>query len=132
MKKGINENIEKLTLENNDFRRVLYTANGMQLVVMSLNANEEIGEETHDDVDQFFRFEQGEGQVWIDGVCNYVEDGSAVIVPRGAKHNVINSGSKELKLYTIYSPPEHMDGTIHKTKADALAAHEHWDGIASE
>lgn len=132
MKTGINSNIEKATLENTFFRQVLYTTQSMQLVLMALRPAEEIGEEVHDDVDQFFRIEQGEGQVWIDGVCNYVEDGSAVIVPRGAKHNVINSGTADLKLYTIYSPPEHIDGTVHKTKEDALAAHEHWDGKTSE
>lgn len=132
MKKGFLSDIEKQTLENEYFRRVLYTATGMQLVLMSLKPGDEIGEETHDDVDQFFRFEEGIGEVWIDGVCNNVEDGSAVIVPRGAKHNVINNGKSDLKLYTIYSPPEHIDGTIHKTKAEADAAHEHWDGKTSE
>ncbi len=132
MKKGFYSNIEKETIENNDFRRVLYTSNGMQLVLMALKPNEEIGEETHDDVDQFFRFEQGEGKVIIDDTIHLVEDGDAVIVPRGAKHNVINTSSEVLKLYTIYSPPEHVDGTIHKTKEDADKSHEHWDGKTTE
>lgn len=132
MKKGFYSNIEKLTLENNNFRKVLYTAEGMQLVLMALQPGDEIGEETHDDVDQFFRFESGEGQVFVDGNCHLVEDGDAVIVPRGAKHNVINTGKGVLRLYTIYTPPEHIDGTIHKTKADADNAHEHWDGKTTE
>jgi mannose-6-phosphate isomerase-like protein (cupin superfamily) len=131
--KGFKSNIEKDTLNNNYFRRVLYTAKYSQLVLMSLKPGEEIGEEVHDTVDQFFRFEQGEGIVSIDGVNQKVGDGDAVIVPAGARHNVINtSKTKDLKLYTIYSPPEHQDGTVHKTKADALKNPEKFDGKTTE
>ena len=100
---------------------------------MSLKPNEDIGEETHDDVVQFFRFEEGEGVVVIDGVKNLVKDGSGVIVPSGAKHNVINtSNTKNLKLYTIYSPPEHLDKVVRKTKQEAIAKEEHFDGKPTE
>ncbi|RDE15564.1 MAG: cupin domain-containing protein, partial [Candidatus Thorarchaeota archaeon] len=115
------------------FRRVLYTGKHSQLVLMSLKPLEEIGEETHADVDQFFRFEAGEGKVVIDGVENRVKDGDAVIVPAGAKHNVVNTSKKpELKLYTIYSPPEHQDKVVRKTKADALVRPEEYDGKPTE
>lgn len=115
-------NIESLTTQNANFRQVLFTAPNSQLVLMSLLPNEEIGLEVHQ-VDQFFRFEQGEGQVSIDGETFMVRNGDAVIVPAGAQHNVINtSTSAELKLYTIYSPPQHPNGTIHRTKAEAAAA----------
>ena len=131
--KGFKSNIEKDTLDNNDFRHVLYTGKYCQLVLMSLKPGEEIGEEVHKTVDQFFRFEKGAGTVSIDGVKHKVADGDAVIVPAGAKHNVINSSkSAELKLYTIYSPPEHIDGTVRKTKADALAKPEEFDGKTTE
>lgn len=120
-------------MNNTDFRRVLYTGKYSQLVLMSLKAGEEIGEETHDDVDQFFRFEEGEGKVVIDGVEHTVGDGSAVIVPAGAKHNVINTSRESaLKLYTIYSPPEHQDQTIRHTKQEALEKEEHFDGKTTE
>ncbi|MCQ1537406.1 cupin domain-containing protein [Methanocalculus taiwanensis] len=133
MKKGFAADIETETLKNADFRRVLYTGKYSQLVLMCLKAGEEIGSEVHDDIDQFFRFEEGEGKVVIDGVAHTVKDGSAVIVPAGAEHNVINtSATADLKLYTIYSPPEHQDKTIHKTKAEAEAAHEHFDGKTTE
>ncbi len=133
MKKGFVANIESETIKNADFRRVLYTGKYSQLVLMSLRPSEEIGEEVHDDVDQFFRFEEGEGKVTIDGVEHKVQDGSAVVVPSGARHNVINtSKQKMLKLYTIYSPPEHQDKVIRHTKADALAQEEHYDGKPSE
>ena len=112
---------------------MLYTANGCQLVLMALNPGEEIGSETHDDVDQFFRFEGGEGVVVINGVKRAVRDGSGVIVPAGALHNVINSSKKEkLRLYTIYSPPEHADKVVRKTRAEAMAKEEHFDGKTSE
>lgn len=125
---GYQNNIEKLTLENKFFRSVLYTAKNSQLVVMSLLPNEDIGEEIHD-VDQFFRFEKGEGKVVIDGEEFLVSDGFAVVVPAGAKHNIINlSGTEDLKLYTIYSPPHHRDGVVHQTKEDAIADDEHYDG----
>ncbi|MEM3563958.1 MAG: cupin domain-containing protein [Candidatus Jordarchaeaceae archaeon] len=131
--KGFVVSIEKETKKNTNFRRVLYTGKHSQLVLMSLKPGEEIGEETHDDVDQFFRFEEGEGKVVIDGVEHSVKDGSAVIVPAGARHNVINtSKSANLKLYTIYSPPEHQDGIVHRTKKDAMASKEHFDGRTTE
>jgi mannose-6-phosphate isomerase-like protein (cupin superfamily) len=133
MKKGFAANLEEETRKNTDFRRVLYTGKHSQLVLMRLKPREDIGEETHDDVDQFFRFEEGEGVVVIDGVKNVVKDGSGVIVPSGAKHNVINtSKSKDLKLYTLYSPPEHRDKVIRKTKDEALAREEHFDGKPTE
>jgi mannose-6-phosphate isomerase-like protein (cupin superfamily) len=113
-------NIEKETIKNDYFRQVLFTAKNLQLVVMSLNPNEEIGEEIHDDTDQFFRIDQGEGLVVADGKEIKISDGDSVIIPQGTKHNIINtSNSKKLKLYTIYSPPHHKDKTIHKTKAEA-------------
>jgi mannose-6-phosphate isomerase-like protein (cupin superfamily) len=132
-KRGFVGDIEKETLKNNDFRRVLYTGKFSQLVLMSLAPGEEIGEETHDDVDQFFRFEVGTGAVIINGVESKVTDGVAVVVPSGAKHNVVNtSKSSALKLYTIYSPPEHEDGTIRHTKAEAMKKEEHFDGKTTE
>ena len=130
--KGYVDNIEKDTLENEDFRRVLYTAKNSQLVLMSLKAGEEIGEETHT-LDQFLRVEAGEGEAILDGARSQVKDGTAIVVPAGARHNVINTGSGSLKLYTIYSPPEHKDGTVHKTKAEAVADEaDHFDGKTSE
>ncbi len=132
-KKGFMTDIEKDTVDNNDFRKVLYTSKFSQLVLMSLKPGEEIGAEVHDDVDQFFRFEEGEGEVIIDDTTYRVKDGSAVVVPRGARHNVVNtSKNAALKLYTIYSPPEHRNGVNHKTKADAEADSEHFDGKTSE
>jgi len=115
--------IEKLTEENQDFRRVLFTGKFCQLVVMSLKPGEEIGAEVHDSVDQFFRVEEGEGKVVVDQKEEHlVKDGDAVIIPAGTKHNVMNtSQSKDLKLYTIYSPPNHPDGTVHRDKAEADA-----------
>lgn len=130
--KGFIGDIEDLTEDNEQFRRVLYTGKYLQLVLMSLNPGEEIGEEVHDDRDQFFRFEEGKGEVVIDGVANPVEDDIAVIVPAGAKHNVRNTGDEPLRLYTIYGPPEHIDGTVHATKAEADASHEHFDGKTTE
>ena len=133
MKKGFSANLEAETRKNTDFRRVLYTGNYSQLVLMRLRPGEEIGEETHDDVDQFFRFEEGEGLVTIDNTKHTVKDGSGVIVPSGAKHNVINtSKSADLKLYTIYSPPEHQDKVVRKTKQEAMAKEEHFDGKTTE
>jgi len=133
MKKGFAANLEEETRKNTDFRRVLYTGKHSQLVLMCLKPKEDIGEETHDDVDQFFRFEEGEGVVVIDATRHTVMDGSGVIVPSGAKHNVINtSPAKFLKLYTIYSPPEHMDKVVRKTKQEAIAKEEHFDGKPTE
>lgn len=123
---GYKANIEELTLKNTFFRQVLFTAKHSQLVLMSLKPQEEIGMEVHPNVDQFFRFEAGEGKVIIDGEEHLVKDGDAVIVPAGSQHNVINTSTdKSLQLYTIYSPANHPDGTIHKTKAEALAHEEH-------
>jgi mannose-6-phosphate isomerase-like protein (cupin superfamily) len=132
--KGYVENIEEATVSNRDFRRVLYTGKNLQLVLMTLQPGEEIGEEVHEDRDQFFRIEEGRGTVYIDGTPNQVEDDFAVIVPAGARHNVVASGDQPLKLYTIYGPPEHRDGTVHKDKAQADADHDndHWDGETSE
>ena len=132
--KGYNDNIETLTAANGDFRRVLYTGKHLQLVLMTLQPGEEIGSEVHEDRDQFFRFEEGSGVVDIDGVENAVEDGSGVIVPSGARHNVRNTGGRPLKLYTLYGPPEHKDGITQATKADADARHadEEFDGTTTE
>jgi len=131
--KGYVVAIEKETEKNTDFRRVLYTGKHSQLVLMSLKPGEEIGEETHEDVDQFFRFEEGEGKVVIDGAEHRVKDGNAVIVPAGAKHNVINTSKLvNLKLYTIYSPPEHQNGVVRHTKKEATASEEHFDGRTTE
>ena len=132
--KGFHANIDTLTSDNRDFRRVLYTGKHMQLVLMTLQPGEEIGSEVHDGIDQFFRFEQGEGVVDIDGVENRVGDGSGVIVPSGARHNVRNTGSVPLRLYTLYGPPEHRDGVTQATKAEAEARHhdEEFDGTTTE
>ncbi|HOI13377.1 MAG TPA: cupin domain-containing protein [Methanoculleus sp.] len=133
MKKGFSIDIEAETVKNTDFRRVLYTSNFSQLVLMRLKPGEEIGAEVHDDVDQFFRFEEGEGVVVIDGTEHAVKDGSAVIVPNSANHNVINtSKTADLKLYTIYSPPEHQDKVVAKTREEAMAHEEHFDGKTTE
>ena len=132
--KGYNDNIEALTIANTDFRRVLYTGKHLQLVLMTLQPGEEIGSEVHDGIDQFFRFEEGEGVVDIDGVEHRVEDGSGVIVPSGARHNVRNTGDRPLKLYSIYGPPEHKDAVVQSTKAEADRRHhdEEFDGQTSE
>jgi len=132
MKKGFADNIETLTEENTDFRRVLYTGNNLQLVLMSIEPGDEIGEEVHDDRDQFFRIEGGKGDIIIDGVVHRVKADDGVIVPQGARHNVVSVGTEPLKLYTIYGPPEHIDGTVHKTCAEASEAHEHYDGKPTE
>ena len=131
--KGYVVDIEKETKKNTDFRRVLYTGKHSQLVLMSIKPGEEIGEETHEDVDQFFRFEEGEGKVIIDGAEHRVKDGNGVIVPAGARHNVINTSKLvNLRLYTIYSPPEHQDGVVRHTKKEAMASEEHFDGQTTE
>ncbi len=132
--KGFCDDIEKLTEENQDFRRVLYTGKNLQLVLMTLRPGEEIGEEVHEDRDQFFRIEEGSGVIDIDGAENAVEDDIAVIVPAGARHNVRNTGDKPLHLYTIYAPPEHKDGIVQATKEEAEARHhdEEWDGGTTE
>ena len=131
--KGFKANIEKSTLENRKFRKVLYTGKHSQLVLMSVRPKEELGMEIHTENDQFFRFEAGQGKVIIDGNEYEVGDGVAVIVPAGAKHNVINtSDSKELKLYTVYSPPHHKDGIVRETKQEAEANEQDFDGRTTE
>lgn len=130
--KGYITNIEKDSLENEYFRKVLYTDERLQLVVMSLKPNEDIGEETHQ-LDQFIRVEAGEGKAVLDGEEHVLPNGSVVVIPSGTKHNIINTSSeKPLKLYTLYAPPSHKDGTIHKTKAEAEANEEHFDGSVSK
>ena len=130
--KGFVDDIESLTLGNADFRRVIYTGKEMQLVLMTIPPGGEIGEEVHEDRDQFFRLEGGQGEVLIDGKTTKVEGDWAIIVPSGARHNVRNTGKEPLKLYTIYAPPEHRDGTVHRTKADAERSEEHFDGKTTE
>jgi mannose-6-phosphate isomerase-like protein (cupin superfamily) len=131
--KGYFTNIEKDTLENENFRKVLYTSKHSQLVLMSLKPREEIGMEVHPDNDQFFRIEKGQGKCIIDGNEYELSDGSAIVVPAGAEHNVINtSDSEELKLYTIYSPPHHKDGILRQTKEEAEANEAPFDGITTE
>lgn len=129
--KGFCSNIEKDTLENENFRKVLYTGKHSQLVLMALKANEEIGMEVHAENDQFFRFEKGQGKVIIDGNEYEVADGSAVVVPAGAQHNVV-AGADGLKLYTIYSPAHHKDGIVRATKSEAEANEEEFDGTTTE
>lgn len=128
---GYITDIEKETEKNTDYRRVLYTARNSQLVLMNLQPGEEIGEEVHK-LDQFLRFETGTGKVILDGKTHEVSGGCAVVVPAGTRHNVINTGASELKLYTVYSPPNHRDGVVHKTKKDAEANEEHFDGKTTE
>jgi mannose-6-phosphate isomerase-like protein (cupin superfamily) len=131
--KGYSANIEEETVANNDFRRVVYTGKHMQLVLMSLAVGVEIGMEVHNDNDQFFRFESGPGLVIIDGNQHEVGDGSAIIVPGGAEHNVINTSETEaLKLYTIYAPSHHKDGIVRATKEEAEANDEDFDGTTTE
>lgn len=130
--KGYIANIAEATLENNNFRKVLYTGKNSQLVVMSINPGEEIGAEVHE-LDQFIRIESGEGRVVLDGVEHIVKDDYAIVIPAGTDHNVINTSEESMKLYTVYSPPEHKDGTIHATKDDAMNDHEdHFDGKTTE
>jgi len=131
MKKGYKDNIESLTTENNNFRKVLYTGEHCQLVLMSLLPNEEIGSEIHEDNDQFFRFEAGDGKVVINETEYEVRDGDAVVVPSGARHNVI-AGASGLKLYTIYSPAHHKDGIIRVTKQEAESNEAEFDGVTTE
>jgi mannose-6-phosphate isomerase-like protein (cupin superfamily) len=132
-KKGYKVDIERATKKNSYFRHVLYTARNSQLVLMSLRPGEEIGSEIHHDRDQFFRFEEGKGVVVINDKKYAVKDGNAVIVPAGARHNVINTAKRGmLKLYTIYSPPEHIDKVVRRTKKDAMAKPEEYDGKTTE
>jgi mannose-6-phosphate isomerase-like protein (cupin superfamily) len=127
--KGYVANIERETLDNTDYRRVLYTGKHSQLVLMCIETGDEIGEETHH-LDQFIRLEQGKAKFILDGVEHLVAEDWAVVVPAGTTHNVINVGEVPLKLYSVYSPPEHRDGTVHPTKADE--SEEHFDGVTSE
>jgi mannose-6-phosphate isomerase-like protein (cupin superfamily) len=130
--KGFVDDIEDMTELNFDFRRVLYTGRHMQLVVMALEPGEEIGEETHADTDQFFRIEEGRGEVWIDGRKSKISSDAAIVVPAGARHNIKNTGTKLMKLYTLYAPPVHSDGTVHATKEEAEASGERFTGRTSE
>ena len=129
--KGFVQDIEALAIKNEYFRQVLYTAKYCQLVVMALKPAEEIGAEVHK-LDQFFRVEEGSGEAVLDGVRSPIKSGFAVIVPAGTNHNIINTGSVPLKLYTLYSPPNHRDGVIHRTRADAEADNEHFNGKTTE
>lgn len=130
--KGYVADIGKLTLENENFRKVLYTAKNSQLVVMHLNPNEDIGEEVHH-LDQFIRVEAGEGKAALDGVESLIKEEYAVVIPAGTRHNILNTSDKPMKLYTLYSPPEHKDGVIHRTKADAMRDEgDHFDGGMTE
>ena len=128
---GFVQNIEKLTTENRDFRHVLYTAKGSQLVVMAIPPGEHIGMEVHD-VDQFFRVEAGSGEVVIDGARTSIADGTAIVIPAGANHDIINTGVTPLQLYTLYSPPHHRDGVVHHTRNDAEKDSEEFDGKTTE
>lgn len=128
--KGFVDDIEALTNGNADYRRVVYTGKHLQLVLMALQPGEEIGEEVHATHDQFFRVETGVGEVWIDGQKTKIEDDDAVIVPAGARHNIVNTGGEPLKLYTLYGPPEHRFDVRHPTKADETE--EHFDGRTTE
>lgn len=133
MKKGYSGNIERLTLENENFRTVLYTGEHLQLVLMSLKPGEEIGLETHSGIDQFFRFEAGEGKVIINESEYAVGDGDSIIVPSGSQHNIINTSATEsLRLYTIYAPPHHQDGMVRATRAEAIADDPEFEGATTE
>ena len=129
--RGFVQDIEELAGENDHFRRVLYTAEHCQLVLMSLKASEAIGEEVHT-LDQFFRVEEGTGEAVLDGVRTSIRAGFAILVPAGTRHNIINTGALPLKLYTIYSPPNHRDGVVHHTRIDADADSEQFDGVTTE
>lgn len=129
--KGFINNIEDLAVGNSDFRQVLYTAKNCQLVLMALKPKEDIGAEVHK-LDQFFRVEEGSGEAVLDGVTTAINAGFAVLVPAGTKHNIINTGSIPMKLYTLYSPPNHRNGIVHHTRADAEADNEHFDGKTTE
>ena len=129
--KGYVQNIESISVKNENFRQVLYTAKNCQLVVMALNPKEEIGMEVHE-LDQFFRVEEGIGEAVLDGIHKMISAGFAVLVPAGTKHNIVNTGTVPMKLYTLYSPPNHRDGVIHKTRAEAEKDDEQFDGKTTE
>jgi len=129
--KGFVQNIEDIASKNEDFRQVLYTAKNCQLVVMSLKPREEIGMEVHK-LDQFFRVEEGTGEAVLDGIHRIISAGFAVLVPAGTKHNIINTGTASMKLYTLYSPPNHRDGVVHHTRVEAEVDNEQFDGKTTE
>jgi mannose-6-phosphate isomerase-like protein (cupin superfamily) len=131
-KRGFSTNIEQDTLDNDNFRKVLYTGKHMQMVVMTLNPGEEIGMETHLTIDQFFRFEAGHGKCIINGNEYDVTDGSGIIIPAGSEHNIINTGNVALQMYTIYTPPNHKDGIVFATKEEASKSKEKFDGKTTE
>lgn len=131
-KKGFHVNIEKETVDNKDFRRVLYTGKNLQLVLMTLNPGEDIGAETHTDIDQFFRFDEGKGKAIINGNEYSLKDGDSIIVPAGSQHNIIADPNSSLKMYTIYSPPHHKDGIVYVTKEEAEESNEEFDGSTTE
>lgn len=130
--KGFVGNIDAQTKSNKDFRRVLYTGKDLQLVLMSLKPGEEIGAETHENGDQFIRVEKGRGEAVINGVSTPIKDGSAVLIPAGAEHNIKNTGKTPMRLYTLYGPPQHEEGTLHETREKAGEAHEHFSGKTTE
>lgn len=130
--KGYVADIEDVTVANKDFRHVLYTGQNLQLVLMSLKPGQDIGAETHMTHDQFFRIEQGKGEIVIDGVTHKVKSGAGIVVPAGALHNLVNTGDKPMKIYTIYGPPNHVDQLEQKTKSVAQASSEHFDGKVTE
>ena len=130
--KGFVENIDDITVENRSFRHVLYTGAHLQLVVMSLKEGQDIGDEVHTDRDQFFRIEKGKGKIVIDGKTHKIKAEDAIVVPAGARHNLINTGKKALKLYTLYGPPNHLDQLVQATKSEATASEEKFGGITTE
>jgi len=130
--KGFVQDIKVLASQNSKFRRVLYTGSGLQLVLMSLKSDEDIGEEVHDDRDQFFLVEKGKGEIWIDGTTTKIHRGMCMLVPAGARHNVLNTGNRKLRLATVYGPPQHADGAVHVTRQDAQSSAEAFDGITTE
>jgi len=129
--KGFVKNLEEIAIKNDNFRQVVYTSKNSQLVLMALKPQEEIGAEVHK-LDQFFRVEQGNGEAVLDGVHTKISAGFAVLVPAGTNHNIVNTGTTPMKVYTLYSPPNHRDGVVHATKADALKDNEHFDGKTTE
>jgi mannose-6-phosphate isomerase-like protein (cupin superfamily) len=130
--KGFIGDIEDRTENNRDFRRVLYTGPFLQLVLMSLDPGEEIGEEVHETTDQFFRVEEGQGETVIDGLTTPIKSGMALLIPAGARHNIRNTGQEPLKVYTLYAPPQHEDGTVQRSRAEAELASEHFAGKTTE
>jgi mannose-6-phosphate isomerase-like protein (cupin superfamily) len=132
VKNGFIESIEDRTAANSDYRRVIYTAQHLQLVLMSLGAGEEIGEEVHEESDQFFRVETGSGEVLMNGIATAIKGGYAIVIPAGVRHNIRNTGHTPLQMYTLYAPPHHADATVHATRADANAAEEHFAGKTTE